>query len=105
MSYAAEKHEPKTMKAKADLMLKKGSISEKQHKKLHAKADVEIGKAKAAKLPKPDALSAKGGDKADGATDKPEADADATETKAKRKSAIKDDVMRGEPGGAEEKDQ
>jgi hypothetical protein len=102
MSYAAEKHEPKTMKAKADLMLKRGSISESQHKKLHAKADVEIGKGKPSK---PDALSAKGGDKADGAADKPEADADATETKAKRKSAIKDDVMRGQPGGKEERDQ
>ena len=93
------------MKAKADLMLKKGSISETQHKKLHAKADVEIGKAKQAKQSKPDALSAKGGDKADGGADKPDATADATETKAKRKSAIKDDVLRGQPDDAEERDQ
>lgn len=50
-SYAAQKHEPKTMKAKADLMLKRGSISEAQHKKLHAKADVEIAKAKPSKAP------------------------------------------------------
>lgn len=105
MKYEPEKNEPATLKKKADLMLKRGSLSEKEHAKLHKKADVEIGKAKAAKPPKPDALSAKGGDKADGAADKPEADADATETKAKRKSAIKDDVMRGEPGGKEEREQ
>jgi hypothetical protein len=41
------------MKKKADLMLKRGSISEAQHKKLHAKADVEIAKAKALKKAKP----------------------------------------------------
>lgn len=92
MSYAAEKHEPKTMKAKADLMLKRGSISEAQHKKLHAKADVEIAKAK-----KPKAQ--------DGADDAPEADADATQTPAKRKAATKAPVMRGQPLDEEEKDQ
>jgi hypothetical protein len=66
------KHEPKTMKAKADLMLKKGSISETQHKKLHAKADAELKKPKIGALPpakKVDALSAKG-DGGDAATDK-----------------------------------
>lgn len=46
------KHEPATMKKKADLMLKRGTISETQHKKLHAKADVEIAKAKATKKAK-----------------------------------------------------
>lgn len=60
------KHEPETMKKKADLMLKRGTLSEKEHKKLHAKADGEIGKAKPAKV---DALSAKG-DGGDAATDK-----------------------------------
>jgi hypothetical protein len=80
------KHEPKTMKAKADLMLKRGSISEKQRDRLHAKADVEIGKAK------------------NGADDAPQPDADATETPAKRKAATKAPVMRGQPLDAEEKD-
>lgn len=78
------KHEPATMKKKADLMLKRGSLSEKEHKKLHAKADVEIAKAK----PAP---------KADGADDAPEPAADATETPAKRKAATKAPVTRGEP--------
>lgn len=95
MSYASEKHEPKTMKAKADLMLKKGSISEKQHKKLHAKADVEIGK-----MPKGTPSEAEVSKQ-----DPPEGDADATETKKKRKAAIKDDVMRGQPDDQAEKDQ
>jgi len=96
------KHEPKTMKAKADLMLKRGSISEKQRDKLHAKADVEIGKAKR-KSP-PDALSAKGGDPDDGAADKPGADADASETKARRKAATEKPVLRGQPLDKEERD-
>lgn len=80
------KHEPKTMKAKADLMLKRGSISDAQHKKLHAKADVEISKAKQAK-PAPQ----------DGADDAPEPVADTTQTPAKRKAATKAPVLRGEP--------
>lgn len=94
MSYASEKHEPKTMKAKADLMLKRGSISEKQHKKLHAKADVEI-----AKKPKGDPAEAKVTKQ-----DPPEGDADATETPAKRKAATKAPALRGEPLDQEEKD-
>jgi hypothetical protein len=67
------KHEPATMKKKADLMLKRGTISEAQHKKLHAKADGEIAKQKAAKKAIPpakagDQLSATG-DGGDAATD------------------------------------
>ncbi len=89
------KHEPATMKKKADLMLKKGSISEKEHKKLHAKADVEM-----AKVSKPDALSAKSdGDADDAATDKevgkdtPAADDPSLKTRKPGKT----NVMRGEP--------
>lgn len=82
------KHEPKTMKAKADLMLKRGSISEAQHKKLHAKADGELAKGKPVKA----APVAQ-----DGADDAPEPVADATETPAKRKAATKAPVLRGEP--------
>lgn len=89
------KHEPKTMKAKADLMLKRGSISDAQHKKLHAKADVEIGKAKQAKaMPSEDDSAAA-----------PEATADATQTPAKRKGATQKPVMRGQPLDQEERDQ
>lgn len=87
------KHEPKTMKAKADLMLKRGSLSEKEHKKLHAKADVEIAKAK----PKVAAPAPTADDAAEPA-------ADATETPAKRKAATKAPVMRGEPIDDEEKE-
>lgn len=81
------KHEPKTMKAKADLMLKRGSISEKERDRLHKKADVEIAKAKAAKKPPAE-----------------DGDADPTETPAKRKAATKAPVLRGEPIDAEEED-
>lgn len=91
MSYASEKHEPKTMKKKADLMLKRGSISEKQHGKLHAKADVEIGKAK----PSEGTVSKQ---------DPPAGDADATQTPAKRKAATKAPVLRGQPLDTEEKE-
>lgn len=115
MSYASEKHEPKTMKAKADLMAKRGSISEKQHAKLHAKADVEISKAgKGAKIAPPpkdvDAISpaGKGGVAATDAEGKSTGpagkDADASETPAKRKAATKKTVLRGEPYDEEEKD-
>lgn len=104
MSYAAEKHEPKTMKAKADLMLKRGSVSEKEHKKLHAKADVEIAKAKTVKQSKPDALSAKSsGDADDAATDK-EVGKDTTaadDPSLKRRKPGKANVMRGEPADAD----
>lgn len=87
---AVMKHEPKTMKKKADLMLKRGTISEAQHKKLHAKADVEIAKAKP--------LSAKG-DGGDAATDievgkdTPAAD---DPSKNRRKPGA-DNLERGEP--------
>lgn len=88
------------MKAKADLMLKRGSVSEKEHKKLHAKADVEIAKSK------PDALSAKGkSDKDDAATDK-EVGKDtsaADDPSLKRRKPGKADVMRGQPADAEER--
>jgi hypothetical protein len=116
MSYATEKHEPKTMKAKADLMLKRGSISEKQHKKLHEKADVEIVKAKAGKNakiapdPKVDALSAKGKggvaatDQEGKSTGPMGKDADDTETPAKRVAATRKPVLRGQPLDEEERD-
>ena len=68
------KHEPKTMKAKADLMHKSGSISDKERDRLHKKADVEIAKAKAAKTP----------------TVEQDDDADPAETPSKRKAAAKD---------------
>lgn len=95
------KHEPKTMKAKADLMLKKGSISETQHKKLHAKADAEMAKPKMGAIPpakKIDALSAKG-DGGDAGTDA-ETGKDTTKAddpSAKTRKPGKADVMRGEP--------
>jgi hypothetical protein len=99
MTYAAEKHEPATMKKKADLMLKKGSISDKEHKKLHAKADVEIDKAKQFKTkPSVDALSAKG-KVTDAASDK-EVGKDtpgADDPSLKRRKPGKADVERGEP--------
>jgi len=101
------KHEPKTMKAKADLMLKRGSISEAQHKKLHAKADAELKKPKMGALPpakKVDALSAKGAPVDDGADDAPEPVADATQTPAKRKAATRAPVLRGQPLDDEERD-
>ena len=116
MSYDSEKHEPKTMKAKADLMLKKGSISDKEHKKLHAKADVEIAKAKAGKnakiapAPKVDDLSAKGSggvaatDKEGESTGPAGKDADATQTPAKRGAATKKPVLRGQPLDDDERD-
>ena len=119
MSYDSEKHEPKTMKAKADLMAKRGSISEKQHKKLHAKADVEIAKAKAgenaknakiAPAPKVDDLSAKGSggvaatDKEGESTGKPGKTADPTQTPAKRAAATKKPVLRGQPLDEDERD-
>ena len=116
MSYDSEKHEPKTMKAKADLMAKRGSISEKQRAKLHAKADVEIAKAKAGKnakitpAPKVDALSAKGSggvaatDKEGESTGKGGATADPTQTPAKRKAATKKPVLRGQPLDEDERD-
>lgn len=95
------KHEPKTMKAKADLMLKKGSISEKEHKRLHAKADAELAKPKMGALPpakKVDALSAKG-DGGDAATDaetgKDTSKAD--DPSSGRRKPGKADVERGEP--------
>jgi hypothetical protein len=75
------------MKAKADLMLKRGSISEAQHKKLHAKADGEIAKSKPVKAAPVE----------DGADDAAEPVADATQTPAKRKAATKAPVMRGQP--------
>lgn len=74
-------------------MLKRGSISEAQHKKLHAKADVEIGKAK-----QPKAIPQ------DGADDAAEPVADATQTPAKRKAATKAPVLRGEPLDEDERD-
>jgi hypothetical protein len=116
MSYYSEKHEPKTMKAKADLMLKRGSVSEKEHKKLHAKADVEIAKAKAGKgakiapASKVDDLSAKGSggvaatDQEGKSTGPAGKDADASQTPAKRKAATKQTTLRGEPYDEEERD-
>ena len=114
MSYATEKHEPKTMKAKADLMAKRGSISDKERAKLHAKADVEIAKAgkgaKIAPAPKVDDLSAKGSGgvaatDAEGKSTGPAGkDADASQTPAKRKAATKKTVLRGEPYDEEERD-
>lgn len=101
------KHEPKTMKAKADLMLKKGSISETQHKKLHAKADSELKKPKMGALPpakKVDALSAKGAPVEGGADDAADPASDATQTPAKRKAATKAPVMRGQPLDEDERD-
>lgn len=95
------------MKAKADLMLKKGSISETQHKKLHAKADAELKKPKMGALPpakKVDALSAKGAPIEDGADDAADPASDATQTPAKRKAATKAPVMRGQPLDDEERD-
>jgi hypothetical protein len=95
------KHEPKTMKAKADLMLKKGSISETQHKKLHAKADGELAKPKMGALPpakKVNALSAKG-DGGDAGTDV-ETGSDtskADDPSLKTRKPGKANVMRGEP--------
>jgi hypothetical protein len=89
------KHEPKTMKAKADLMLKKGSISEKEHKRLHAKADGEIAKEQP---PVKTPLSAKG-DGGDAASDvetgkdTPAADDPSLKTRKPGKA----NVMRGEP--------
>jgi hypothetical protein len=95
------KHEPKTMKAKADLMLKKGSISEAQHKKLHAKADGELAKPKMGALPpakKVDTLSAKGKG-GDAATDIEEGSdtSKADDPSFKRRKPGKADVERGEP--------
>lgn len=43
------KNDPKAMKAKAGMMLKSGAISDAQHKKLCAKADVELTKSKPVK--------------------------------------------------------
>lgn len=82
------------MKAKADLMHKRGSISEKQRNKLHAKADVEIAKAK-----KPKAMPEE-----DGSEAKPEATADATQTPKGRKGAIRENMTRGQPYDEEAKD-
>ena len=96
------KHEPKTMKAKADLMLKKGSISEAEHKKLHAKADVEIGKSKMGAIPpakKVDALSAKGGDKGPAVTDVESGKDTAVDDdpSKKRRKPGPDNLQRGAP--------
>jgi hypothetical protein len=98
MKYEPEKNEPATMKKKADLMLKKGSISDKEHKKLHAKADVEIDKAKQFKAKPVDALSPKG-KVTDAASDK-EVGKDtpgADDPSLKRRKPGKADVERGEP--------
>lgn len=104
------KHEPKTMKKKADLMLKRGTISDKQHKKLHAKADAELSKMKGGKngkiVPDSDAdeLSATGGTSDDGAGAPPGATADPTQTPTKRAAATKKPVLRGQPLDEEERD-
>lgn len=63
-------HDPKAMKAKATKMLKAGSISEKEHKRLHAKADAELARIKA--QPKSEAAE---DDTAGGGVTKPAKDA------------------------------
>lgn len=96
------KHEPATMKKKADLMLKRGTISEKQHKKLHAKADGELSKSKDGAIPPPkkvvDAISpaGKGGDAASDIEEGKDTAAADDPSKKLRKPG-KADVERGEP--------
>lgn len=92
------KSEPKTVKAKADLMLKRGSISEKEHKRIHAKAD-----AAKSKKAKPDDLSAEGGDPEFGKeTGKDTSAADNPSGKYRKRGS--DRVMRGQPIDEEERD-
>lgn len=66
------KHDPKAMKAKATRMLKAGSISEKEHKRLHAKADAELVRMKVQPQPETDAAE---DDTAGGGATKPAKDA------------------------------
>lgn len=87
------KNDPKAMKAKADRMLKLGALSDKEHKKLHAKADAELARMKGAKAD-PAATDAETG------SDTPEAD-DPSATYRKRGSDV---VTRGQPLDEEEKD-
>ena len=100
------KHEPATMKKKADLMLKRGSISEKQHAKLHKKADQEISNQKAVakgKIPPAavgDQLSAKTDKKAGAAASDVEIGKDTAandDPSKKRRKPGPDNLERGEP--------
>lgn len=104
------KHEPATMKKKADLMLKRGSISDAQHAKLHKKADQELANQKlgaTGKIPPAkdvDKLSATGkGDKSVAATDVESGKDTATDDdpSKKRRKPGPDNLQRGAPADAD----
>jgi hypothetical protein len=119
------KHDPKLMKAKADKMLKSGALSEKEHKKLTAKADGELARSRFAKASEDDAKGdgvsepakngkiAKGDDALSAKDEKSEVStakevgkdtAQADDPAGKFRKRGSDRVTRGQPIDEEEKD-